>query len=85
MNDLPIRPLNAEQASDWLGGVVSAAQLIEVAKRRRIRHTKLPHDGAYLFFQDDLVAYCIAKDHRREAGQPQLKKSENKLHRPVRA
>ncbi len=80
----PTRPMSADEASKWLGGVVSADQLIEAAKRKRISHTKLPHDRGYLFFVDDLVDYCMAEEHRRDRGQREVEKSNGKLPKPAR-
>lgn len=61
-----VRPMSAAQASRWLGGVVTPEKLLEAATRKRIAHTKLPHDGAYLFFESDLLEYCRRTDHRVE-------------------
>ena len=78
------RPMSADQAAEYLGGALTDAQLIDAAQRGKISHTKLPHDGAYLFFPDDLVSYCMVPEHRRTRDQQVKKSNGRKLPKPPR-
>lgn len=69
----PERPMSARQASEWLGGAIDADNLIKLAQRGRIGCTKLPHDGAYLFFEADLLEYVALAGERREVAAKALR------------
>lgn len=62
----PERPLSAEQACEWLGGVIDPKQLIRSAREGKVAVHRLPHEGAYLFMRADLLEWVVGhrlKDH----------------------
>lgn len=69
------KPLSPSEASQYLGGTVSAEKLVEAAQRNQIGHYKLPFDGAYLFMRADLMEYVLRNEFRREPSGTSARKN----------